>query len=464
MILMKNKALFALIAALLCGCLLLAACKGGQEQETSSTADTTAPAESVTDPVEDSSDPAQTEQGTQNGGEESGTQGDGATSDEQTTSPETEPVPDTVTYTVSVIGSDGNPRQGALVRIFKGEEQVTMAVTAADGNATAELPADTYAVVIDNVLGENYSKEGCTLTPDSTSLTVNLYGIPAPGEEIYAYSASADDYISYMANKLSEGSYGISVNADDMTYYLFTASRGGTFSISTDAELPVSIGYFGSTSYVLTESVATEENNAITVDVYDDMVFNYAFVIGVRSEEATLTECVLRIEYLSERETTENDVPWNDLMPTEVLTQYTMGAGTPTNFAVDSAEIALVYSENDGCYHVGSEDGPVVLINLGNDSLYMDALTTVCGNMRLGVYVYGEDGKLLSKDSYNELIWAYDAVSDGGYYPLDDTLIDMLKTVGDYMGWYDPASPMYLFEGVALEPANAFLFACVYLK
>ena len=166
MILMKNKALFALIAALLCGCLLLAGCEGGQEQETSSTADTTAPAESVTDPVEDSSDPAQTEQGTQNGGEESGPQGDGATSDEQTTSPETEPVPDTVTYTVSVIGSDGNPRQGALVRIFKGEEQVTMAVTAADGNATAELPADTYAVVIDNVLGENYSKEGCTLTPD----------------------------------------------------------------------------------------------------------------------------------------------------------------------------------------------------------------------------------------------------------------------------------------------------------
>ena len=94
----------------------------------------------------------------------------------------------------------------------------------------------------------------------------------------------------------------------------------------------------------------------------------------------------------------------------------------------------------------------------------MDALTTVCGNMRLGVYVYDENGNLQSKDSYNEMIWAYNKVADGGYYPLDDTLMRMLKVVGDYMGWYDPASPMYLFEGVALEPANAYLFACVYLQ
>ncbi len=464
MILMKNNALLTLIAAILCLCLLLAACESGREQGTNSVADTTAPAESVTDPKEDSSAPEQNGQGTQNGEETSEAQGDGATSDGQTTSPETEPVSDTVTYTVSVIGSDGNPRQGALVRIFKGDEQVFMVATAADGNAIAELIPDTYAVVIDNILGENYSKEGCTLTPETTLLTVNLYGVPAPGEEIYAYSAAADDYIAYMANKLSEGSYAVSVSADDMTYYLFTASRGGTFRISTDAELPVSIGYYGSTSFVMTESVAVEENNAITVDVYDDMVFNYAFVIGVKAEEATLFECVLKIEYLSERETTENDVPWIDLMPTKTLTQYEMGAGNPTHFAVDSAEIKLVYNENDGYYHVGSADGPVALINLGNNSLYMDALTTVCDHMRLGVYVYDEDGKLLSKDSYNELIWAYNAVSDGGYYPLDDTLIDMLKVLGDYMGWYDPASPMYLFGGVALEPANAYLFACVYLQ
>ena len=94
----------------------------------------------------------------------------------------------------------------------------------------------------------------------------------------------------------------------------------------------------------------------------------------------------------------------------------------------------------------------------------MDALTTVCNNMRLGVYVYDEDGNLLSKDSYNELIWAYNNVSDGGYYALDETLLNMIKTVGDYMGWYDASSPMYLFAGKVLTVENAHLFACVYVQ
>lgn len=450
-ILTKNKALWALVAAVVCLSLLLAACDGGQGQGTES-------GEQTTEPVKETEAQAP---GTDS---EADSETDDVQGDTENTEQQTDPTPETVTYTVSVIGSDGNVRQGAVVRFSKNGEQVVMVPTGADGTAAAELLPDTYDVVIDNILGEKYQTEGCVLTPQSTSLTVRLYGVPAEGEEIYAYSESVGDHKAYLTYKISEGSYYVTMSADDMTYYLFTASHGGTFRISTDASVPVSIGYYGSTSYVLTESIAAEENNAITVDVYDDMVFNYAFVIGVKSEDAAHSECVLTVEYLSERETTENDIPWTDLMPTKTLTQYTMGAGAVKNFAVDSAPITIVYSQADGYYHVGSEDGPVVLVNLDNNSQYMDALTTVCSNMRLGVYVYDEDGKLLSKDSYNELIWAYNAVSDGGYYPLDDTLLDMLKTVGDYMGWYDPASPMYLFEGVALEPANAYLFACVYLQ
>lgn len=449
MIFAKNKALLSLVLALLCLCLLLVACDGGADVGTDAGSQTNEPAEDTTAAV------TEPESGTQQGTEESDT----ATG----TEPETEPAPQTVTYTVSVIGSDGNVRQGAVVNFFLGGEQITSAVTAADGTASAELVPDTYEVAIANLLGEKYSTEGCVLTPECTSLQIRLYGLPTAGEEIYAYSASADDYVAYQAGGISEGSYWITPDADDMTYFLFVAPRGGTFKLSVAEDVPVSIGYFGSTSFVMTESIVPEQDNAILVDVYDDMVYNYAFVIGIRAEDA-VSECVLTVEYVGERETTENDLPWNDLMPSGTLEKFTLGSGEIKHFAVDSAEITLVYSESDGYYHVGSEQGPVVLINLDNNSQYMDALTTVCNNMRLGVYVYDEDGKLLSKDSYNELIWAYNAVADGGYYPLDDTLIDMLKVVGDYMGWYDPASPMYLFEGVALEPANAYLFACVYVQ
>lgn len=450
MLFAKNKAIIALLCLLLCLGVLLAACENGQEDLPDGSESTSAEqSESVgTESESDAEDDVT---------------GQGSDTDSESES-ETQPAIETLAYTVTVIGSDGNPRQGAMVVILKNGEAIVTSPTLADGTLTAELEVGEYEVKLLNLLGEAYRTEGCVLTPESTALTISLCGLPTAGEEIFAYSASADDYIAYDAKRVVEGRTMVTLSTDDMTYYLFVSSRGGTFKLSMDKDLPVSIGYFGSTSYVMTESVATEQDNAICVDVYDDMVFNYAFVIGIRAEDASLKECELTIEYVSERETTEHDLPWNDLMPDHELPKYTMGAGTVTNFAVDSAEIVLVYSESDGYYHVGSESGPVVLVNLNNNSKYMDALTTVCSNMRLGVYVYDEDGKLVSKDSYNELIWAYNEVADGGYYPLDDTLLDMLKTVGDYMGWYDPASPMYLFEGVALEPANAYLFACVYLQ
>lgn len=456
----KNKTFLALIAALLCLCLLMVAC--GDEQGPGRGEQTSASAQNTTAQGER---PGQTTQAGDTQGEvnaETSSEVDGTNAD--TEQSETQPEPQTVTYTVNVIGSDGNPRRGAMVCVQKDGEQIYSMQTDADGVANMELVPDTYMVSITNLFGEKYDTTGCELTPESTSLTIRLCGLPSEGEEIYAYNAAADDYIAYDARNIAEGHTYITLNADDMTYYLFVSSRGGVFKLSVDQDLPVSIGYYGSTSFVMTESVVPEENNAVCVEVYDDMAFNYAFVIGVKAEDAGVLECELVIEYVSEREMTEKDMPWTDLMPERELPKYAMGSGTIHNFVVDGPEISLVYSESDGYYHVGSADGPVVLVNLGNNSPYMDALTTVCASMRLGVYVYDDQGKLLSKDSYNELIYAYDAVGDGGYYPLDDTLCNMLQVLGDYMGWYDPSSPMYLFGGMALEPANAYLFACVYLQ
>jgi hypothetical protein len=215
---------------------------------------------------------------------------------------------------------------------------------------------------------------------------------------------------------------------------------------------------------VLTESVAVEENNAIEVEVYDDMVYNYAFVIGIAAEDAAVSACNLRVEYVDERETTVEDLPWNDLMPSGTLAAFTKPTGTLKKFDVTDDALQVVYNEQDGYYHVGSVQGPVLMLNLGNDSPYMDALTTVCGTMRLGVYVYDEQGNFVSKDSYNELIYAYNAVSDGGYYPLDQTLADAMRTIGAYMGWYDASSPMSLFGAAPVVPEHAHLFACVYVQ
>ncbi len=444
----KIQALSVLLALLLCMSVLLAACEGN-EQGTTETQGADAPEQS-TEATENTTDAP-----------EQSTEANTETTTEEVT---TEPEPEKVTYAVTVIGSDGNARQGAVVRFYKGEEQVTMVATGADGTASAALLPDTYAVVIDNILGEQYQTEGCVVTPESPTLTVRLFGLPTAGEEIYAYSPAADDYVAYKTGRINEGEYWIALTAGDMTYLLFVASRGGVFRLSVDADLPLSIGYFGSTSFVLTESVAVEENNAIEIEVYDDMVYNYAFVIGIAAEDAAVSACNLCVEYVDERETTVEDLPWNDLMPSGALAAFTKPAGTLKNFDVMDDGLQVVYNETDGYYHVGSAQGPVLMLNFDKDSPYLDALTTVCGNQRLGVYVYDEQGNVISKDSYNELIWAYVEVADDGYYPLDQTLADAMRAIGEYMGWYDASSPMSLFGAAPVVPEHAHLFACVYVQ
>ncbi len=447
----QNRAFCALLAMLLCLGVLLTACNTGGEEpapETQSTEQTTA---QQTQGAPESDTAPETEQ-------------EGSVTEPET-EPETETEIQTMTYTVSVTGSNAAARQGAVVRFYLGEEQVSMVSTGADGTATAELPVETYTVVIDNILGETYDTANVTLSPETPALSVQLYALPSSGEEIYAYQAAADDYVPYQASRLGEGVYMTTLTEGDMTYFLFVATRDGVFRISADESLPVSIGYYGSTSFVLTNSAATEENNAISLEVYEDMVNNYAFVIGVRAEEADVATCVLRVEYVGEREMTPEDMPWTDVMPQGTLSAFQKPAGTVRPFDVTSTKVQAVYNPEDGYYHLNAADGAVLMLNLSNNSPYLDALITVCDNMRLGVYVYDEQGNFVSKDSYNELLRAYAAVADGGYYPLDATLANAMQVIGAYIGWYDASSPMYLFaEQPLVVPENAWLFACAYVQ
>lgn len=447
----QNRAVCAVLALLLCLGVLLAACDNGEKDPTTETRPGTEQSGEQDSAQQTESEP---ESDTAAGSEQ-----------ESKSEPETETEIETMTYTVSVIGSDGNARQGIVVRFCLGEEQVTMVPTDAAGTASAQLPCQTYAIVLDNILGEAYDVTNCTVSVESPALSVQLLAFPASGEEINAYQAAADDYVPYQASRLGEGMYLATLTEGDMTYFLFIAVRDGIFRISADESLPLSIGYYGSTSFVLTESVATEENNAICLEVYEDMVNNYAFVIGVRAEEAGVAGCVLRVEYVGDRELTPEDMPWTDVMPEATLGAYQKPAGTVRPFDVTSTKVQAVYNPEDGYYHLNSADGAVLMLNIGNNSPYMDALTTVCDNMRLGVYVYDEQGNFVSKDSYNELIRAYAAVADGGYYPLDATLASVMQVVGAYIGWYDASSPMYLFADEPLVvPENAWLFACAYVQ
>ena len=120
----KIQALSMLLTLLLCVS-VFAACKGN-EQGTTETQGTDAPEQS-TEAGENTTEVPETEEST-----EESTEG-------TTEAGTTEPEPEKVAYAVTVIGSDGNARQGAVVRFYQGEEQVTMVATGADGTANTQL-------------------------------------------------------------------------------------------------------------------------------------------------------------------------------------------------------------------------------------------------------------------------------------------------------------------------------------
>ena len=146
----KIQALSMLLTLLLCAS-VFAACKGNEQEGAGETLGTDAPEQS-TEAGENTTEAPETEANTEESTEES-TEG---TTEGTTEAGTTEPEPEKVAYAVTVIGSDGNARQGAVVRFYRGEEQVTMVATGADGTANAQLLPDTYTVVIDNILGEQY--------------------------------------------------------------------------------------------------------------------------------------------------------------------------------------------------------------------------------------------------------------------------------------------------------------------
>lgn len=139
----------------------------------------------------------------------------------------------------------------------------------------------------------------------------------------------------------------------------------------------------------------------------------------------------------------------------------------PTPFTFDGEEDNMMYVDTlddveddgflgeDGYYHYGSEDGPVLYVKL-TDELMNIADMIGYGQMRAAFT--DENGDIVSKTDYNEAAAEYVACADPrtGFYPLTDDLIEMYVIVGLAQYWYGE-------DGfVGGELADAWMFACYY--
>lgn len=406
----------------------------------------------------------------------------------------TEALSKTAIYQVTVLGVTGEPAtEGVIVRFLQGGEEIAMQKTDASGVASKELDRGDYTVeimFIDQSTSYYYDTTDLTLSATKTELTVELAYKAVDSSKLFYGSGENDYYVTYVVNA---GRTYVSLAAGTRSYFLFTPTEAGVYRLSVEGD-GYAVGYYGSPFYIQQNNVGNIEGNATTVTVSPDMIGTSdtgttVFVIGVDNPENADVNVLLRVERVSAY--VDTSIPSQTYETTGTLTPWTLPEGTMTasfDLTAASDTYKLVLDEATGFYHLGSVDGPLVLVCLGEESddllAYAASYDTVLQTVGVNKYFTDENGNYTHKEDYSQCLLDYIGLRDyatgeytggcvdrkSGLYPLTSDLMYIIQQHGDYSGWWDISSNGYLFKDAngtndpTINPEIAWLFMCVYVQ
>lgn len=372
-------------------------------------------------------------------------------------------------YSVTVVDGLGNPfTSGVIVRFMQDGAQVTMQVVNENGVAEKDLEDGNYTVELEFTGDEEYFYDtgSLILSPENKSATVTLMNtVSGEPRQLAAPEGMADAY------QVTEGATYVSLTPGARTYFLYTPTVAGTYEFSV-VDCDAAIGYYGAPHFVQSESAAEVVDNKFTLSVKSSMIGSdggtATFVIGI--DAVSEENCVLGIQRIGEPEYDISDEPWVIYQKTMELTAYTH-SGTTSEFDITaSTDTYNLVLGGDGYYHLDSEDGPLVLVRLGEDSKYLDCYKTILDHTGVVAYFFDENGEFIKKESYSECLLEYFTYmdEDSGLYPLTEDLKYIIQNSGNHAGWWDESSGIYLFKdenGVpvpGVNPEISWLFMCCY--
>lgn len=387
--------------------------------------------------------------------------------------------PSEVTYTISIKDYKGNvPEKSIYVEIFKSVEGaepefVEMDRLKDDGMYQVTLPAsEKYIVNLSSADGEiSYDKSACVLEKSKTSVEITVYDSSESKMDIWVPTES--ESVEYEAPIVKEGATMVSLNG--VSYFVFIPTRGGIYKFSYKAEAELYIEYRGSINFVQAQNVADTVDGAFEIEVLDSGIgtSNTGTTTIVIALSGDCDSAALAVERISDPKPV---VPFTDKQAEQVSKDnYHYGLLNYTLKNVDLKDKTLtVVKGSDGFYHIGDENGPLVLIRLGTASPYMGALKDVPSL----IYVEkDEGGNEIVKERYNSLINAYLAKCDSsGVCPLTDELKYVIEKTGAYNGWFEGDNSLFVTSTVdgmgnvtttpmvGIVSANKWLFACCYAE
>ena len=388
-------------------------------------------------------------------------------------------------YSISLKDAFGSPVSNMIVKILKGDESVGMKLVddKSGGTVTGKLDNGTYSVeVLSPANRIFYYDDTVTLSNENKSITITIYdkaSSQAKQELSFGFDAP---YTSYEAPLLSNGAYRVELS-DGIAYFVFVPTVRGRYSISVyDAE-GAALGYHGGVFYVQESDLCSDDEEQ---DVYknEDGVFvnirNHhlgediqsasKFVFSVSAEGAE--GCRVEIKRVGELEYNLDELPWDEVTLPEVPQKITLENTedlTLKDFDIKDPAMRAVFNEDDGFYHLGDKDGPVIYLRLNTKSKYVEAtLAEIADNNRIGAYIYDENGKFVAKRSYHSAILQYIAAADDTYgiYPMTEYMKEAIVNFGGANDWWSfgPDNRFFGSESIDFVKENAWLFAACYFE
>ena len=379
------------------------------------------------------------------------------------------------TYGVWIIDGLGNPVNNVVVKVLKNGEQVGM--YAYNGSyLTFDLDIDTYQLELNlTQTGKSYTYDEslAILTPDERHAVIRLYDTPGEHDSLYVGGTIDKDYSS---KSITQGSYLVELTPNDYTFFVFKPTKAAIYTITYECESEVAISYHGATFFVHSFDISDDNKeveryeNGLSVRVYATNIGN-DYVFAVKSDGPV--SCILNIQNAGDPGTRLEDEPWTPYLESTDMVNKQLSAskeGTYTAIDLTDTSVTAVYSEADGYYHLGSEAGPIIFIDLTSDSRYIGSIQTICANQRMGVQIIDNDGKLVEKRSFNELFHQYgmpttaDPVDEPIRVPLTQKLADAIREFGNKSGWWGSDPNMNIFtrtlSGATYNQEYAWLLYC----
>ena len=381
-------------------------------------------------------------------------------------------------YGIWIVDGQGKSVTDVIVKIMKDGEMISMYPYKGE---FLTLPLDSGSYQIELDLSQlkttyTYDESVCVLTPEKRTTTIRLFNTVGKKTSLFVGSPIERNYI---ARIISEGATKIDLVPGDYAFFVFEPTSPAIYTFTYECDTDLAISYHGASHFVqgidLTDSSSdtARYENGISLDVYASNI-GASYVIAVKSTSAT--SCILNIKNAGDPGTRIEDEPWTPYLEDESVVEAGLAADKSGTYnAIDLTDLSIkaVYNETDGYYHLGTADGPIIFIDLTSSTSYVSSIQAICGNQRMGEYIYDMNGKVVEKRSYNELFQQYgmpgsadETVSDPIRVPLTEKLATAIRNFGEKNGWWSETSESNIFTQALLgAPYNrdfAWLLYCGY--